>query len=284
MILTKVSFLIAILGASTSSASASGIRSSVALRGEEEITPLSKLHRNLSKKKPAEKKKGKKKKKKKDEEEDDDELCNNALTLEVNVDFGQSLDNVGLYGIFLILMAPFVFFTQCGFAMLSAGSVRQKNVKNIMLKNLLDACGGALGFWSGGYAFAYGSGDLMSMNGALSGLVGITASSSNLVQSKMDAFVGWLSFLGSQSATIVAGTGSAGTVAERFFPSVALQVLGTFILWFGWYGFNPGSTLGIVGDAGVRAVGEQESAGVDSFTVFGTLYRFIVSFLIHLFV
>merc|ERR1719428_1326564 len=40
--------------------------------------------------------------------------------------------------------------------MLCAGSVRQKNVKNIMLKNLLDACGGALGFWTVGYAFAYG--------------------------------------------------------------------------------------------------------------------------------
>ena len=41
--------------------------------------------------------------------------------------------------------------------MLCAGSVRAKNAKNIMLKNVLDACVGALGFWSFGYGFAYGS-------------------------------------------------------------------------------------------------------------------------------
>jgi Amt family ammonium transporter len=40
--------------------------------------------------------------------------------------------------------------------MISAGSVRQKNVHNTLLKNLIDACGSAIGFWSIGYAFAYG--------------------------------------------------------------------------------------------------------------------------------
>jgi Amt family ammonium transporter len=40
--------------------------------------------------------------------------------------------------------------------MLCAGSVRQKNVRNIVLKNLLDACCGAVAFWGFGYAFAFG--------------------------------------------------------------------------------------------------------------------------------
>merc|ERR1712003_247805 len=63
---------------------------------------------------------------------------------------------VGLNVFFLLVMGTLVFFMQAGFAMLCAGSIRQKNVKNILLKNLLDACGGALGFWTVGYAVAYG--------------------------------------------------------------------------------------------------------------------------------
>jgi Amt family ammonium transporter len=45
---------------------------------------------------------------------------------------------------------------QSGFAMLCAGCVRKKNVQNTMLKNLLDACGAALGFYVIGYALAFG--------------------------------------------------------------------------------------------------------------------------------
>jgi len=45
---------------------------------------------------------------------------------------------------------------QTGFVILCDGSVGQKNVKNIMLKNILDACFGAIGFYTFGFAFAYG--------------------------------------------------------------------------------------------------------------------------------
>ena len=51
---------------------------------------------------------------------------------------------------FFVYAGALVFFMQAGFAMLCAGSVRLKNVQNTKLKNLLDACGAALGFFSVG--------------------------------------------------------------------------------------------------------------------------------------
>eukprot|EP00933_Yihiella_yeosuensis_P013983 TRINITY_DN12715_c0_g2_i1.p1 TRINITY_DN12715_c0_g2~~TRINITY_DN12715_c0_g2_i1.p1 ORF type:complete len:573 (+),score=121.59 TRINITY_DN12715_c0_g2_i1:83-1720(+) len=70
--------------------------------------------------------------------------------------------------------------------------------------------------------------------------------------------VGYMDFAGSGIVHMAGGVGAlvgaiiAGPRTGRFdFPddfaphSLPLVVLGTFILWFGWYGFNCGSTLGM---------------------------------------
>ena len=112
----------------------------------------------------------------------------------------------GLNVFFLLFAGALVFMMQAGFAMLCAGSVRQKNVKNIMLKNLLDACGGALGFYTVGYAFAYGTND--------SGGKSFIGSSNFFIRnfSTGPDFIGWF-FQFAFAAT--AATIVAGTVAER---------------------------------------------------------------------
>jgi len=229
--------------------------------------------------------------------------------------------------------------------MLCAGSVRQKNAKNIMLKNLLDACGGAIGFWSIGFAIAYGG------DGAFIGVTTekfflndyassgaeyidfffqftFAATAATIVagtiaeRCKMQAYLlyslfltafvypvvvhaiwnsngflsagnvdpfydtGMIDFAGSGVVHMTGGCTALvaaiilGPRLGRFydmegnpldephnFPphSVSLQVLGTFILWFGWYGFNPGSTLAISSDglgaiAGLCAVTTTLSA------------------------
>jgi len=56
----------------------------------------------------------------------------------------------------LFLNGFLVFFMQCGFGMLEAGAVSRKNVRNILVKNVMDACLGALTFWLVGYGVAYG--------------------------------------------------------------------------------------------------------------------------------
>ncbi|MDQ4070157.1 MAG: ammonium transporter [Actinomycetota bacterium] len=65
-----------------------------------------------------------------------------------------NLDNV-----FVLLAAVLVIFMQAGFALLEAGLTRAKNVANIMMKNLMDFCAGAVAFFSVGYAIAFGAGN-----------------------------------------------------------------------------------------------------------------------------
>jgi Amt family ammonium transporter len=236
---------------------------------------------------------------------------------------------------YLMWAGALIFLMQAGFATLSAGSIRAKNVKNILLKNLLDACIGAFGFFLLGYGFAYHADEDDSnpfigagpTNFALSGDRGH-------LNADDDAQSPWISWYFQFAFAAAAATIVSGAVAERcqlmaylvysfgitsfVYPvvvhwvwdsygflsafnkdhimsgvidfagsgvvhmtggfaalvgakilgprlgrfenpaafeghSTPLQIIGTFLLWFGWYGFNPGSTLGIHGYAGLMA-------------------------------
>lgn len=208
--------------------------------------------------------------------------------------------------------------------MLCAGSIRAKNVKNVILWNLLDSCGGGIAFWAVGYAFAYGGendtaektfignqgfflqgdDDIRFENWffqfafacALSSIVAGTIAERTQMKAYLlysvflvgfvypvvaHAFWSTNGFLSAGSSDPLwssgiidlAGSGpvhmTGGVTAlaaaivlgpriGRFydkdgnpldephdFPphSVTLQFLGTFCLWFGWYGFNPGSVF-----------------------------------------
>ena len=223
-----------------------------------------------------------------------------------------------------------VFFMQAGFAMLETGAVSSKNAKNILTKNLLDACIGALIWWCVGYGIAYDGNDnafigtITAKNSPSfftwdysnkennTGLIWalwffqyvFAATASTIVsgavaeRTQLLAYViytsiitmfiypvvvhwawsssGWISPFNPDKAILggvidfagsgvvhmtggIAGLSGAyfvGPRINRFINnkpslkkghSVTLQILGTFILWLGWYGFNAGSTLGLSG-------------------------------------
>lgn len=92
---------------------------------------------------------------------------------------------------------------QAGFAMLCAGCIRAKNIKNIMLLNLLDVCGGAIGFYTIGYGFAYGGDDKIGSTFLGDSFFGLRD------------FDDWASFFFQFAFAATAATIVAGTIAER---------------------------------------------------------------------
>jgi Amt family ammonium transporter len=214
--------------------------------------------------------------------------------------------------LWVLLAAFMVFLMQAGFGMVEAGFIRSKNAANVLMKNTLDFCFAALGFFAFGFAIMYGTEGLIVgtkgwfLAGATSPVDGLPLEAfwlfqavfagtvativSGAVAERMkfvaylaysfliSAFVypvvghwvwggGWLSglgfhdFAGSTVVHAVGGItaligamllgprvgrfnadGSANAIGGHNLP---LGMLGVFILWFGWYGFNAGSTLGM---------------------------------------
>lgn len=234
---------------------------------------------------------------------------------------------VAIDHMYLILCGTVVMFMQVGFAALEAGTCRRKNVQNILLKNVADACIGAICWYVCGFSLAWGGvvaegtiGDGFLGHGFNSRTEdGISPSDRNvewffqwtfcsaaativsggvaervrfsgfcIFGSIMTAAIypvvvgstwggGWLStafadvnFIDFAGSGIVHFTGGVGALVgaimagprvgrwqnpEQFAPhSLPLVVLGTMILWLGWYGFNCGSTLAMhTADQGVLA-------------------------------
>ncbi|XP_074660189.1 putative ammonium transporter 1 isoform X2 [Tubulanus polymorphus] len=76
----------------------------------------------------------------------------------VSVNIADIVENIDVF--FVLTMAMVIFFMQCGFAFLEAGSVRSKNTTNILMKNFLDAFVSGIAYWSVGYPFAFGKGNV----------------------------------------------------------------------------------------------------------------------------
>jgi len=65
-------------------------------------------------------------------------------------------DNEAINAVWILVSTAMIFFMQAGFALVEVGSVRSKNTRITLIKNMFDACFGTLGFWLVGYAFAMG--------------------------------------------------------------------------------------------------------------------------------
>ncbi len=248
------------------------------------------------------------------------------LGAENGVEESMAVSNYVLDNLFLFICALLVIFMQPGFAILEAGLNAAKNTVNILFKNVMDLCLGALLFFVVGYSIMYGDAllggwigwggfgiesEMKETAGAgilhpqidwffqvafaataatiVSGAVaGRMKFASYLIYSAvLTALVypisgfwtwggGWLDalgfhdFAGSAIVHAVGGfAGLAGALAlgprigrfgvdgkPRAMPghNLTFAALGVFILWFGWFGFNPGSQLAISGVGDLDAV------------------------------
>lgn len=244
-----------------------------------------------------------------------------AITATPAAENAYAIDNM-----FLLLSAILVLFMQAGFALVEAGFNSAKNTVNILFKNMMDLCIGALLYFVVGYGLMYpgdagngffgfaqigigGIGAGAAEAGALTPQidwlfqVAFAATAATIVSGavagrmKFQAYLvysaiitgliypisgywkwggGWLDAMGFYDfagSILVHACGGFAALAgaivlgprigrftkdgrSRAIPghNLPLATLGVFILLIGWFGFNPGSQLAIVGKANTDAV------------------------------
>jgi ammonium transporter, Amt family len=232
---------------------------------------------------------------------------------------GVLADSVAINSIWVIFAGILVMFMQAGFAFLEIGFSRAKNAGTIVAKILTNFSIAAIGWYAVGFAFCFGTGEIIGGSGfflqdfgdpaeafPVMGLSDATVESkwffqfvfcavslaivwgTTLERIKFGVYViyavifstliypigahwvfggGWLQanvgmqdFAGSTAVHLIGATGALAALLllgsrkgkygsdgkPRPIPghSMPLFGLGIFVLWLGWFGFNPGSTLG----------------------------------------
>lgn len=110
--------------------------------------------------------------------------------------------------------------------------------------------------WGAGWLSAWGA--FPDSDGKVRPLFRYTDASNGMIDFAGSGIVHMVGgFAGLMGAVVVGprtGRFENGNVVEFTYGNKALQALGTFILWFGWYGFNCGSTLALSnGSANIAA-------------------------------
>ncbi|GIL63333.1 hypothetical protein Vafri_17292 [Volvox africanus] len=141
---------------------------------------------------------------------------------ELSLDFSQTAraEVATSLDVAYVLFSAYLIFgpMQLGFTLLCAGAIRSKNSMNVLMKNILDACTCAIGFYLFGYAFSYGHKFGQSSNGFIGNwnfaLSYTTEVSSNLALGDFQT-QGWHVWLFQWAFCVVATTIVSGAVAER---------------------------------------------------------------------
>ena len=111
-----------------------------------------------------------------------------------------------VFGVWFLIGAALVFFMQCGFAMVESGFTRAKNAGNIIMKNLMDFCIGAVMFILLGYSLMFGE-DYMA------GLFGLP--NLGLLTNYAGSSGDWSNFVFNLVFCATAATIVSGAMAER---------------------------------------------------------------------
>lgn len=129
--------------------------------------------------------------------------------------------------VWTLVTAFLVMFMQAGFALVETGFCQKKNAAHVMMTNFVIYPLGILGFFLCGFAFMFGGASGIASLGGTAPLNGI-----------LEIAKGW-GIIGTKGFLLTQG-GTPNAIAPHDIP---MALLGTFILAFGWFGFNPGNIL-----------------------------------------